>query len=443
MANQTTDAMYNSQSREIQMKYEIYFRSEPMIITRDDYLASSSGLEEVQSDSSSLVGKVSSNEITLSLYNDNRLFTPTNTESPLYGLIKKGVKIVAFGRVVEEDNLTEWDPLGTYYVTEWATSPSGLLASVTANDILYSVFDAPMPKYQVTKSVPIKDLYEAFFKALNVECNVDESITEVLSYGYIDADNKAFITDLTNGALALCYGNRHGGVDIISRTRTQPLRATLTDNDQIISIKTEQSIKVGYDGISVTRNAKQESSNETIVSLKDQNVQSGRTILQSLTPSKTPIVRLKVGSVEAIADIYIAEMDATSNKVNLTLENVSSAATGVGIEILGTYLETSKTVIEDSGSNLLSLNSNYTQTEEQANKSQAYLKRVVSNSTPTLALDIRGNFKLKLGDKIEVQSDRYKTYYTGIITRIEYSYEGHLTSSITLVDSALFEEEAS
>ena len=443
MANQTTDAMYNSQSREIQMKYEIYFRSEPMIITRDDYLASSSGLEEVQSDSSSLIGKVSSNEITLSLYNDNRLFTPTNTESPLYGLIKKGVKIVAFGRVVEEDNLTEWDPLGTYYVTEWNTSPSGLLASVTANDILYSVFDAPMPKYQVTKSVSIKDLYEAFFKALNVECRVDESITEVLSYGYIDADNKTFITDLTNGALALCYGNRHGGVDIISRTRTQPLRATLTDNDQIISIKTEQSIKVGYDGISVTRNAKQESSNETIVSLKDQNVQSGRTILQSLTPSKTPIVRLKVGSVEAIADIYIAEMDATSNKVNLTLENVSSAATGVGIEVLGTYLETSKTVIEDSGSNLLSLNSNYTQTEEQANKSQVYLKRVVSNSMPTLDLDIRGNFKLKLGDKIEVQSDRYKTYYTGIITRIEYSYEGHLTSSITLVDSALFEEEVS
>ena len=65
MSIQTTDDMYNAPSREIEFKYEIFFTegADPLVITKDNYLASSSGLEEAQSSSGDILGKVSSNEI--------------------------------------------------------------------------------------------------------------------------------------------------------------------------------------------------------------------------------------------------------------------------------------------------------------------------------------------------------------------------------------------
>lgn len=442
MAIKTTDAMYNAPSREVEFKYEIYFTegAEPLTVTRADYLMSSSGLEEAQSDSGDVLGKVSSNEISIDLYNDNKIFTPTNASSPYYKLIRKGIRIVAYGRAVVADDETEWDELGTYYTTEWYTTSSGSVATITANDKLYKVFDAAAPAYRVTENVPIKDLYSSFFKQLGVDAIIDDTLVDTLQFAYINGSNKDFLAELSNGALALCFGNRKDGVSVISRLRDVPLRATLTDDDQIYGVTDRQSIEAGYDGISVTTNAKQESATKELVSIKNHELATGVTELYNLVLSDEPLIRLKYAKVVGTRTARVSYIAATPSSVDIEVTNEAEESHSVDISVGGTVVETVSSTYTEGGSNPISLNSNYVQTPKQLNKVVTYLRSANASISPMLEVQIRGNLKFQIGDKIRVQSDRYGIDYTGILIRNNYAYDGTLKATITLLDASLLGE---
>lgn len=438
MSAPTTDNDYNAASRDIQVKLEVYLETPPLVVTTGNYLISASLLEEAQAESQTILGQVSSNELSFDLYNDTKIFTPTNPDSPYYGKITKGIKVVAYGRAYTGDQ--EWDALGTYYVKEWSTMASGLVASVTAYDKLYDVFDAPLPLYYVTKDVVIKDFYTEYFNRLHITANIDNSLTYTLQYAYMLGNNKDFLNDLSNGALAMCHGNRQDGVNVISRLGARSLRATLTDSDQIINITTTQSIDTGYDGVSVTCNSKQESSDTSLLNIKDQALESGNTALNNLSILNTPMVRLNHVSVVGNGTVHAQSVTATPDKVNLNMVNEESTSQLVDITVNGTYLQTVSSVEADEGSNLLKLDSDYLQTQEQCSSAIEYLQKAISIATPMLTVETRGNFKLLLGDKIRVNSSKFKTDFTGIIIRSKCSYDGGLRCTLTLMDARIFGE---
>ena len=442
MSIQTTDDMYNAPSREIEFKYEIFFTegADPLVITKDNYLASSSGLEEAQSSSGDILGKVSSNEISFDLYNEDKLFTPNNTTSPYYKLIKKGVKVVAYGKVNVEGEEVDWDPLGTYYTTSWYTTSSGALATVTANDKLYSIFDSPIPLYKVTKNTSVKDLYDSFFSLLGVSAKIDPSISDTLPFAYINGTNKEFLSELSNGVLTFCFGNRENGVSIISRLKDVPLRATLTDDDQIYEVKDSQSIEAGYDGISVVTNTKQESISQEVMSIKGHMLSTGKTTLENIMLSAVPLIRLTYANVTGTNKAHVSHMIATPNSVNIEITNDADEEHLVDIAVGGTVIETVSSTYTEGGSNQITLNNNYIQTPTQLNKAVTYLRRANKSVSPMLEVKIRGNLKLQLGDKIHIQSTRYGVDYTGILIRHSYTYTGALSATITLLDATLLGE---
>ena len=93
----STDEMYNAESRYLHQLFKIHFSSSEVLeVTKSKYLISSSNLEESYKSSDSPFGDVTSNELTLTLYNENNIFNPINRASKYYGLIKRGVKIEAF-----------------------------------------------------------------------------------------------------------------------------------------------------------------------------------------------------------------------------------------------------------------------------------------------------------------------------------------------------------
>lgn len=441
MAIPTTDDMYNAPSRHIEFKYEIHFveGSDPLVVTKDNYLVSSTGLEEAQSDSGSVLGAVSSNEISFDLYNEDKLFTPTNYSSPYYKLIRRGIRIEVFCRAVV-DVETEWDQLGTFYTTEWYTTSSGIVATVTANDRLYNVFDSVPPEYMVTPNASYKDLYKSFFGALGVNVTVDDSLDDSLPFAYINGTNKEFLTELSNGALMLCFGNREDGVSVLSRLRDKALRATLTDDDQIFEITDRQSIEAGYNGISVTNNVKQESNTLEVISIKEHELARGDNELSNLLLNIVPLVRLKYAKVSGSAEAFVSSIDATTNSVNLVVTNPTDSNHSVDISVCGTVVETVSSTHTEGGSNPIVLNSNYVQTVKQLNKVVTYLRRANNSVTPTLEVVTRGNPKLRLGDKIRVQSTKFSIDYTGILIRNSYTYDGSLRSVITLLDASLLGE---
>ena len=166
MALKTTDDNYNASTRYLEQKAIIYFSSSNILeITRDNYLITSSALEEAHSRSGSVpFGGVTSNELSLELLNEGGIFSPTNNKSPYYGLMKKGIKIELFIRpVVEsenEDEQYEWDPLGVYYITDWQAKVTGMIATIVANDKLYKAFNKDLTTLPIC--CPVETPFKSF-----------------------------------------------------------------------------------------------------------------------------------------------------------------------------------------------------------------------------------------------------------------------------------------
>lgn len=435
----STDLMYNADSRYLHVMYKIYFPAVSALeVTRENYLMSSTGLDELYKASNSPYGDITSNEITITLYNDSGMFNPSNTDGQYYGLIKNGVRIEAF---VRPDEVDEWDKLGTYFVTEWYTSSDGMSAYITANDKLHSVINGSVPSMPVYRKVPVVDFLNDYFGYFNLTVTVDEYLEDVIiPYVYTSehTDNKAFLTDLMKGINADCFCDHDGNVRILSKVSKRDLRATLTDNDQIISIMIKQSTTTSYDSSTVTYNKCQESAEQTLVEITELPLEPGVNSTGKLTLSKHPVLCIKSLKTVGSSSAKITSFKATAKDFVGSVQ--STDVVSVDFSVKGTLLEKVAMTLGESGDAPLEIKSEFIQEEDRARTIKNYADAYISTHTPTLELTIRGNPKLQLGDKVLVSSSKYKIEYTGIIFKASYEYVGSLSAHLTLIDASALEE---
>ena len=435
----STDLMYNADSRYLHVMYKIYFSSINILeVTKANYLVSSSGLEESYKASDSPFGDVTSNEISFTIFNDNGIFNPSNTSSPYYGLIKKGIKVEAF---IRPNEVTEWDPLGVYYVTEWYTNSSGMTADVTANDSLYNVINGSVPPMPVYRNIPFVDFADEYFSYFGLSAIIDESLkSEIIPFIYTSehSNNKAFLTDLMEGLLADCFCDHDGNIRILSKVSKRTVRATITDNDQIISVMVKQSITTNYDSVVVTYNKCQESIEQSLVELAALALTPGINSTGKLIMSKHPVLSIKSLKTVGSSSAKVTSFSATAKDFTGSVQ--STDTTSVSLDVIGTVLDTVSITVGDSGDAPLSIESEFIQDEVRANAVLDYAKDYVDANMPILEVTVRGNPKLQLGDMIRVSSSKYKTDYIGIINKISYEYSGSLSSKITLIDASDLEE---
>lgn len=436
----SSDDLYNSTDRVIQQKFIVHFQGSPLTITRDNYLISSSVLEETQSDIKSYLGNTTSNELDLSIYNDRRIFTPTNTDSPYYGKIVKGLKIESFVRAYTGVD-SPWDSLGVFYVTSWVASAEGLVVNITANDSLYRVLQSPQPSFAIRQNMTHKALFETYLTLFGANADVDSTLTQTLSYAYINSTSpKTFLTELALGAMSDCFCDRNDNVRVRSKIAPRDLRATFTDNDQIISASISQSIDTGYDGSKVTCNSKQESSPAKVLSIKNAELESGTTVYENVALTTSVLVRLSYISVVGLNNIEIRNISATPSQISFDAYNASATQTLSDITVYGNTLETVSTVLADTGDELLKLDSDYVQDLAYANEVKEFVDRIAANKIPTLTIKARGNPLLSLGDLIHIDSIRYKLDYDGILIRATYDYDGGLKATYVFAAAQAFLE---
>lgn len=439
----TTDESYNAESRWIEQKVIIYFPGiTPLEVTKDTSLITTSVLEEAHSTSgSSPFGGVTSNELSIELLNENSIFSPTNINSPYYGKMRRGVKIELFVRpITEEEDEFNWDPLGVYYVTEWNSTVTGLVATVTANDKLYSVFSGEINNFIIRRNLSHFDFYRAIFDSLGLSANIDTSLTEVLRYAYVQDKNKELLTALGVGALADCFCKHDGNIRVKHLISDSPLRATITDGDQLIEAKIEQSISAGHDGAEVLYNIPQESEIVNILNMSELKVPIGRNTINDVALTTTPLIKFSYAKITGAQGTRVVAVNATPYKVNYTLENLGKEVTGAVLDLFGTTLVSNQISLGDIGDNLLSINNLYIQNPEYAQKVYLHLKSYINNLLPVLELTIRGNPKFELCDKIQVISEKYNLDYTGLIIKQTFDYDGGLSSTMTLLNMDVLKE---
>ena len=442
MALKTTDDNYNASTRYLEQKAIIYFSSSNILeITRDNYLITSSALEEAHSRSGSApFGGVTSNELSLELLNEGGIFSPTNNKSPYYELKKKGIKIELFIRpVVEsenEDEQYEWDPLGVYYITDWQAKVTGLIATITANDKLYKAFSKDLTALPISRNKTQKEFYEYIFDNLGLQGDIDKTLNTLIRYAYIDRSTKELLSMLNMSALADCFCKHDGTLKVQHLTNIPALRATITDNDQVLSVKIEQSLDYDYDGVNLVYNLPQESNVQCVLSLKDMIIPKGISKRNNVSLTGTPLLKLCYSILSGVK-AHISSIEATPVSVNFSIDNPEIETEDCTVDIYGTLLVNNEITLGKEVENCLVINNLYIQESTYADIVYNHLNAYIRNLLPILELEVRGNPKLELGDVIQVDSDKYNLHYKGLLIRQTFDYDGSLKSTITLLNTSI------
>lgn len=431
-------ALYNAASRKIDALLEFYFTTEPVSITNDDFLISFNLLEELGSDAeSSPIGDVSANELDIVLYNKNGIFSPANLNSPYYGLMRSGLKVVVKLRPAPD---AEWDEVGTFYVSDWYAEVTGMQASVTCFDKLYDALNSAPPTLPVTSNITYQDAFDTYMIALGYRYSLDNTLRGNLSWWYTLSEAAETLRKLTNACGAALYCDHHDEVKVLNLASKKTVTATLTDADQIITATVPQSINSSYSGLDVSVYNTQLSNNTQLLDLKDHAFPSGNSETGMIQFSTRPVVRVEcVVATKATTTIDLTGFQSTQDAIKLKTYNKGVIDTTMSITAYGRAIEAVKSTYYSHGSNQLVHDNEYVQTSEVAERISRMLNNFVHNPLPNLKLSIRGNPKLNLGDKITVSSERYNLLFTGILQRANYTYNGALHCDINLVDSTILE----
>jgi len=436
---QATDAEFNSEERMITMKLDIYFNPSVLTVTPDNYLIDCNWLEEVASETKNPLGTASANDMSFTLFNEHGLFTPTNKESPYFGRMKLGVKVVPYIRPldIEEEIEYEWIQVGEYFVTDWSSAIAGTNASVTATDKMLDVLNEEEPDYLVELDVSFKQAFTNLFKMMGYEVKIGDGLDRVLQYSFVDGSR--WLHEMLQGAIAFCTADKNGDIVIKRLTNNQPIRATLTDGNQIKDAKALQSIIKSYSGVELTYTLPQLKADTTLLNLSSYDVKSGRTVTRPLLFSNGPMLHIHyLAMTPENATVSLTKYHATPWFIVMTFD--AEFDSEIALVVNGTIVDLVQAFLTDSGAKLLKVENKYIQDDAYAVQYKKMLNTFVSSDVPNLELGIRGNPLLNVGDKVVVQSDKYNLLYTGLIQRMAYRYRGGLSCVMTLLNAEVIGE---
>lgn len=440
MSRVATDADFNAKSRELSVKLEIYFDGEtetPLTVMKNDYLVDASWLEEGSADSSNPYGEVSSFELTFRLYNTNGIFSPTNVAGPYYGKIKTGVPVKIFIKPESNTEDIDWLQLGLYYVTGWDALITGTYADVTADDKWHDIFSTPLPVFHVSTGYTYKSFLDAIFTAMGFTVNISDTLLRDLPYAFVGTDTSKFLQDIISANIGYAICDKNGVPYIGVYSDATIVRAALTDDDQIKSISSKQSVVKTYNGVELTYSLPQISSLLKLADLTSLSVAAGAVAFANVALDSGPLWQLLGVSIKSPQQtISLGSISSDLWQVSFTLNNSSTASTA-DVTVYGKILDLTDIVITDNTSRLLRVSTQYIQTADYAAEYNAALTAYISSNMPTLSLSIRGNPLLSIGDRVSIQSVRYAVSFSGIIQRLEYAYNGALSCTMTLLNTAV------
>ena len=441
---QSTILDYNAKDRAVEWCIDIYFdglNMPPLHCTRANHLIDCDLLEEACADSDSFIGVPSSNEVSFQLFGSRSTFNPTDRNSPYYGKIKAGVPVRIFCRpiqIADPSDEFNWDPLGTFYITEWISDLTGVTADVVACDVLYNLFNDEQTVMNIVPNYTYQDLVTDFFMLNGYTPTIVGDLTEVLSFAYISDTNAKFISDFSIGALAFVFCNHAGNIIIQDIDRPAIPEYTLTDNDQVISVSSKQSAILDYNGVSLKYNKLQVSDELMLLSNKRQGIGASSTLAFSTQSfSETPVYAISHASIKSEANCFVDDVELNPYSVSYVVANASDMPAYFDLTLYGHVIEKLQTTISDGMSKELALESTYIQNEEYAQHIVNLLHKYISLPVPILELEVRGNPLIAIGSVVTVHSAMYNIDFTGILIRQKFKYDGGMSATMSILSTEI------
>ncbi len=457
MARPLTNSDFDAHERFIIAKLEIYFDgidSAPLTVSRDKYLIDFTLLEETGAEAENPIGAISANELTFTMYNPDRIFSPTNTESPYYGKININVPVKAYISVDDEVEEAEWLLLGTFYVDTWDTAIGSSVVSVSCTDRLRRILEQPMPALQVEINESYADFFRRIFASLGVPTEdvvIDSTLDKVLKYSY---NNDGQVIDtlqpIAEAAMCYVYMGRDDKIHIVDMMAEEEPVATFADTNQVKTIDIPQSILKTYSTVELIYSMPSISPDIVVLTITDASLVPGLGTLSRYKVSQGPVYVYQYLNLLKATTSTIQDMHCTSWEVSLDTFNSSSTPETGDIEIIGNVIYTNQTTIEKQnpaavatlGIKPLSITNMFLQDTAYANQYADVMLNFITVDVPLIELEARGNPLVLLGDTILLQDDTHDITYTTKVVRAEYSYDGSLTCSYTLLNAEVLGGES-
>ena len=197
---------FDKDSRQITARLDIYFdgfENEPVSIYPSNYLVDMEITEEAGAETKNPLGAISANELSFTLTNFDNIFSPTNTAGPYYSKITTGVMVKAWLKP-DEASITNWIPMGVFFVINWQCKTGSELADVLCTDTMQELLLAPIPDLDVK----LNQSFAAYFIYVLheygfINAQVDGTLVDILPYGFISSDNSAeFLQSLVEASIS-------------------------------------------------------------------------------------------------------------------------------------------------------------------------------------------------------------------------------------------------
>ena len=406
------------------------------------------------------LGVLTPNTCNISIFDPQNRLSSSNPDSPFYGYIKQGVKIVL---EISYDGTT-YVPYGVYYSVNWSTDYSNGYngqTNISANDALDYVSKLVVPKIPIVLDTTLNDTLQLLFTKLNetskivLTLNILDSLTKSMKYGVVYGNTaREFINYAVMWYLGRFTVGRDGEFYIYRIGTDSGNTYTLTD-DMVIKLPSDKKtesviynrIKLTYKQFGATEI--QEIIRSTDISLNSSTVSSGITKFDKLQMGRKILCVTDVyfetpntiGAQEIVLDNLGYE--AGQDNIDVTIHNNATVTVPADLFIDGIMLNekdisvlSTQTTEEDvSVASILNLNNPLIQTTTEA---EAYVESaldIINMFSNTLVLETLLTPACTTGDTVTVELTSGGIIFNGDYTvlAVNTKHGADYVNTITLV----------
>ncbi|MMZ45255.1 hypothetical protein D3C76_334180 [compost metagenome] len=393
------------------------------------------------------IGNISANEVDITIMNEDRRFDLTNTDSPLYGYIKRNRKVkVWLGAIIGEDqeNILEWVEMGTYWTTSWDIASANLTASLVARDRLDQLTQTEFWSSKVYVNQSLHALFTLILAdagLISSEYEIDNSLHSIIiPYAWFDKmTHRDALAHLASCAVIQIFTTKKGVIRVNLDLDATPTVIALYDDDsnvysaQYPMAVGEQvnSISVSYAPYAVGTEVDVLTYNSSIV------LKAGESYSVDLMFDTSPVMDVTSVNMDGATGITLQSYEAYAWGVRAVFKNNTTEDHALtGIIFRGHKLEAKDTQtivaedkqsILDNGKLTSKLEHPFIQTSDFASLLASTILTTYKDARYDITMSDRGHAAIRMADKIVVNNLQRDAEY--MVTRASFTWDGALSAN--------------
>lgn len=402
-------------------------------------------LEEVGYTTGSLpIGNLSANEIDITLSNTTRRFDLNNTQSTLYGYVKRNRRVRAWLGAYVGPTI-EWHLMGVFWTTTWDIKKDSLVASLTARDRLELLRLTDFTTSILYVDYTLYDLFELVLLDAGLdstEYDLDAALSGItIPYAWFEKmSHRDALQRLAGCAIIQVFCTKEGVIRVnLNLDATPTVMVTFDDDINVYDSSYPLAVAEQVNYIEVSAQKWSVGANETLYDSPEVlTLAAGAQVSRDYEFTNVPVVSIDTPIVTSDAGIVVIGSTQRAWGVTITYSNPTGTPLSVThVKVTGTALKDDgqQTVvaqdaqlIRDDGKIKVPINHDFIQTTVYAQSLADEILATYGAARYDVSLNNRGQVALRLGDKVLVNDTRENLSVPYMVTRQNISWDGALSA---------------